>query len=512
MNDFLWGVSTSAYQSEGGYNGKGQPQTNWAKKERQREVERTGLAADFWNRYGEDFARCRALGLNAFRLGIEWSRVQPSLIDAKGNAPPFDYGALDHYVEMLVECRQNGLEPVVTLHHFVHPSWLGTDPWLKADTAEFFCRYVGETIRYVNKSLVERFGHPPIKYYITMNEPNMLVLNTYLGSQFPRGSGQKQGLEICFQAHCEMLIAHVRAYNLIHQLARENGWSEPMVTFNTYCSDIYWSEKILLDLASARERGIRYNQLPDYIFSKIREFETAFIAARIPLHKDIPFLFGAGFKRLSNWLGYKIFKASYFQRFMDEVYQAERDMTFDYIGLDYYDPFAAHLFRHPVWWDHEFRNKSLRSWVMNSVTSKWWDWRVLPAGMRFFCEHYSSDYGHKPVLIAENGMALRRKFDNAKMTIRKDRMTRSHFLEVHVREVMNLIESDVPLIGYLHWSLFDNYEWGSFTPRFGLFPIDYMRGRERLTEDHHHDVPSATYARLVAESKQPSRMSSEPLP
>ena len=38
---------------------------------------RTGAAADFWNRYEEDFARCRAMGLKAFRLSIEWPRVQP---------------------------------------------------------------------------------------------------------------------------------------------------------------------------------------------------------------------------------------------------------------------------------------------------------------------------------------------------------------------------------------------------------------------------------------------------
>jgi beta-glucosidase/6-phospho-beta-glucosidase/beta-galactosidase len=510
MSDFFWGVATSAYQSEGGYNGVGQPQTNWAAKERQREVEVSGLAVDFWNRYVEDFARCRQLGLNAFRLGIEWSRVQPTLTDATGEPPPFDYRALDHYVQMIAACRQYGMEPVVTLHHFVHPSWLGTDPWLNPNIAGHFVRYVEETIGYVNRLLIERFDHPPIKHYITMNEPNMLVLNTYFGNQFPKGSRQKQGLDVCLQAYCEILISHVRAYNSIHRLATENGWPEPMVTFNTYCSDIYWSEKILLDLASVRERGIRYEQLPAYIFAKIQEFETAFIAARIPLQKDIPFLFGAAFKRFSNWLGYKIFKASYFERLVGELYRAEREVTFDYIGLDYYDPFAAHMFRHPVWWDHEFKNKSFRSWLMNSVTSKWWDWRVLPAGMRFFCEHYSRDFGNRPILIAENGMAIRRKFDNGKMTIRKDRMTHSHFLEVHIEEVMHLIESDVPLIGYLHWSLFDNYEWGSFTPRFGLFSIDYMNERERLVEDHHHDRPSETYARLVAKAKAKRERSQEP--
>ena len=82
MSEFLWGVATSAYQSEGGYNGPGQPQTNWAAAERRGDVAESGLGADFWNRYPEDFVRCRGLGLNAFRLGIEWSRIQPTYVDA----------------------------------------------------------------------------------------------------------------------------------------------------------------------------------------------------------------------------------------------------------------------------------------------------------------------------------------------------------------------------------------------------------------------------------------------
>ncbi len=46
----------------------------------------TGRAADFWTRYAEDFRLVRGLGLNSFRLGIEWSRVQPSL--APGESRP----------------------------------------------------------------------------------------------------------------------------------------------------------------------------------------------------------------------------------------------------------------------------------------------------------------------------------------------------------------------------------------------------------------------------------------
>ena len=501
MDEFLWGVATSAYQSEGGFNGAGQPQTNWAAAERRNDVVPVELAADFWNRYPEDFERAEKMGLNAFRLGIEWSRVQPTYVDQPGSAPAFDESALDRYAEMISECRRHGMEPIVTLHHFVHPAWLGADPWLEPGMVEHFCRYVEKTVLYVNRALTDRHGVEPIRYYITVNEPNMLVLNTYFGTQFPGRKHHPTGLRSVAAGCRQMLQAHVKAYNLIHNLAEREGWGTPMVSFNNYCSDLYWSDKIWLDLISVRERGVKPSELRDYVYGKIHEFEKAFAEASIPLHKDIPYFFGDLIKRISNWIGYKTFHAEFFATLVEEIYQAERTSTFDFLCLDYYDPFAAHIFRLPVWWDHEFKNKSLRAWVMSNITSKWWDWRVLPAGLRFFCEYYSKDYGDRPVLLAENGMALRRRTDN-RTTLRRDRMTRSEFLRLHVKEVTRIAQSKIPLLGYLHWSLFDNYEWGSFTPRFGLFSIDYQKGTDRLETDHHGDRPSVTYARLVEAARE----------
>jgi beta-glucosidase len=501
MEDLLWGVATSAYQSEGGYNGPGQPQTNWGEAERRGDVVPVGLAADFWNRYPEDFGRCKTLGLNAFRLGIEWSRVQPTFTGQPGPPPPFNDRALEQYVEMLAECRRNGLEPVVTLHHFVHPAWLGADPWLQPEIIELFGRYIEYTVLHVNRALADRHGLAPVKYYITINEPNMLVLNTYLGTQFPGRKGVGTGFHSVSAATRQILRAHVRAYNLIHDLYEQNGWPAPLVTCNNYCTDLYWSDKIMLDLLCVRERGVRSSQLRDYVYAKIHEFENAFEEARIPLVKDIPYLFGSLTKRLSNWVGYKTFSPDFFSTLVDDIYSAARPITFDYLGLDYYDPFAAHVFRLPVWWDHELKDRNFRAWLMNNITSKWWDWRVLPVGMRFFCEHYSKDYAGRPVLIAENGMALRRRLDN-RITLRRDRMTRSQFLRVHIDEVVRIAKSEVPLIGYLHWSLFDNYEWGSFTPRFGLYSIDYQHGHDRLAEDHLGEQPSLTYAELVESARQ----------
>ena len=496
--EFLWGVATSAYQSEGGYNGPGQPQTNWAEAERRGDVAPLGKAAEFWTRFREDFARCRELGLNAFRLGIEWSRVQPTTDDASSTPPPFDRAALDHYVDIVAECRRAGLEPVVTLHHFVHPAWLGPDAWLKAETATRFVQYVDHCVTYVNEQLVAAHQLPPIRYYITINEPNMLVLNTYLGNQFP--SATAPGLKNLTRAYTHLLVAHISAYNRIHDIYAQRGWESPLVTVNNYCSDVYWSDRVWLDLLALRVKAVGRAAVTGHICDKAREFSTAFRNARIRLHRDVPYYFGALIKRLSNWAGRRFFNAETIAPLLDAIYASPRERLMDYIGLDYYDPFAAHAFRLPVWWDHEFKNRSFHAWMMNSVTSKWWDWRVLPRGLHFFCDNYSHEFG-LPVLIAENGMALRRRPDRGHAQ-RRDRMTRSQFLRLHVHEVTRIRNRGVPLIGYLHWSLFDNYEWGTYTPRFGLFSLDYAAGTDRLAEDHYGDRPAETYARLIAEAHE----------
>jgi 6-phospho-beta-galactosidase len=138
---------------------------------------------------------------------------------------------------------------------------------------------------------------------------------------------------------------------------------------------------------------------------------------------------------------------------------------------------------------------------MNGITSKWWNWRSLPEGLHFFCKYYAQEF-NRPVMIAENGMALRRKPDNSVATHRPDQLKRSEFLEAHLEQVKRLLDEAVPLIGYMHWSLTDNYEWGSYTPRFGLFSIDFEAGTDRIIEDHLGDRPSETYAQCIKSFQQ----------
>jgi 6-phospho-beta-galactosidase len=460
---------------------------------------RTGAATEFWTRYAEDFQRCQGMGLNAFRLGLEWARIQPCSDRQPGSAPAFDHEALDAYADRLAACRRHGLEPLVTLHHFTHPAWLGLDAWLSEATVDHFVEYVRVTVTQINRRLADHYQLPPIHWYITINEPNILVSNTYFSRQFPAGASM--GFAAALRAYNHLLTAHVRAYNCIHDLYESAGWTTPRVSLNTYCSDLYWSEKVIWDLLDLQQHEVKPREIKDYIDNKAKQLEAALRQANLLFRRDLPYQLGRLTHWISNRLGHRLFNLEQFALYLQALEASPRPQVIDYLAIDYYDPFIAHIFRLPLFSDFEFKTKELRAWLMSGITSKWWDWRSLPEGLHFFCQYYSQDLGDRPLLIAENGMALRRKPDNSVATHRPDQLRRSQFLEAHIQQIRRLLQESVPVIGYMHWSLTDNYEWGSYTPRFGLFTIDFTTGSDRLSEDHLGDRPSETYARLVQEVK-----------
>lgn len=492
---FLLGVATSGYQSEGGYNGTGEPQNNWAASEACGRVGRTGRAADFWHRYAGDFELCRGMGLNAFRLSIEWARVQPSTSRAAGHAPAFDDDALAAYAVRIAACRDAGMEPVVTLQHFTHPAWLGTDAWLDDTTPAAFETFVRRTVLAVNRHLIAA-GQSPVRWYVTLNEPNMLVLNTYLNRHFPGSAGG--GLAIGVRAYNRLLAAHVRAYNAIHDIYEAEGWPRPQATMNTFCSDVYWSENLLLDLLCTREEGIAPAELSDHLEARAADLRQAISAAMLPVRSDLLAKAGRLVHRLADHFAARAATAEGFRFLLDEIARAKRPGSLDFLGIDYYDPFLGHIFRPPSFDDLEFPNTSLHGHLMDGLSSKWWDWHMLPEGLSVFCTYYSKAFRGRSVLIAENGMAQRCTLDNRLCSPRRDRITRSEFLREHFRQVAALLDGGVPVLGYLHWSLTDNYEWGSFSPRFGLYRIDYTNDLRRVAVDQCGDCPSDTYRAIAA--------------
>ena len=98
------------------------------------------------------------------------------------------------------------------------------------------------------------------------------------------------------------------------------------------------------------------------------------------------------------------------------------------------------------------------------------DWALYPHGFYEVLTKAARRY-HKPIYVLENGTAD--KADND--------VERQKFLVSHVRELWLAInQSQADVRSYIHWSLFDNFEWAEgFTARFGLVAVDYAKDFQR---------------------------------
>ncbi|MBI4372267.1 MAG: glycoside hydrolase family 1 protein, partial [Candidatus Omnitrophica bacterium] len=163
---FLWGAATSSHQVEGN-----NMNNDWSEWEQNGKVkERSGKACDHWNRFREDFELAKSLHHNAHRFSLEWSRIEPE----EGT---FSDEALSHYRDVIQALKSNGLEPIITLHHFTLPLWLAQKGgWLAKETPEIFARYV--------QNAVETIGDG-VQYWLTLNEPVAYVFKSYLAGEWP---------------------------------------------------------------------------------------------------------------------------------------------------------------------------------------------------------------------------------------------------------------------------------------------------------------------------------------
>jgi beta-glucosidase len=119
------------------------------------------------------------------------------------------------------------------------------------------------------------------------------------------------------------------------------------------------------------------------------------------------------------------------------------------------------------------------------------DWRVTPEAMhwgaRFFHERY-----RLPILVTENGLSCR---DWVSLDGAVHDPQRIDFIARHLRELHRALRSGVPVLGYFHWTLLDNFEWAhGYKHRFGLVHVDFAT-QERIVKDS-----GRWYASVIASS------------
>ena len=341
---FIWGVSSSAFQSEGG-----PVNSNWGLHKSQ---DAYGTSVDFRHRYREDVALAKQLGVNTYRIGIDWARVEPEKgkIDAKEMA---------YYDDLILALKQAGIAPLITLDHFIYPKWVSEQgAWTNPETTTEFVAY--------SRMIAARY-HADVHLWITFNEAAFYI--------FSEKGSRQLSIQDTLLTRDNIVSAHRQVYDVIHQLD-----AKAVVT-----SNIVW--------------------LGDH--------------------------FGSGFLRwFTNWL------------FLDRI-----EDKCDVIAIDYY---AADI-------------------IKTIKLGKHWMWPTEPAGLYRGLKILKAQYPDKPLLIAEIGMAT----EDGKP--RPDGLKREDVLRDTIYWAQRAKADGVNLIGYMVWSLTDNYEWGSYTPRFGLFTVNVLK-------------------------------------
>ena len=226
-HSFLWGVATSSYQVEGGiinndwdYFTRNERIRNrislvtkrnrFYKGVREVTLEPAGYAVRMWEPefYLTDFDNASSLGMNAFRISIEWARIQPE-------RNVWNEHAIDHYKKMISSMRERKLTPIVTLNHLTLPLWISTPPtdfkgkkfqifmphpirdlplgdpkdldpywksmrgWENIETVNMFAKFVERIVTELKDQ---------VDYWVTVNEPVATIIGGgYLAGIFPPG-------------------------------------------------------------------------------------------------------------------------------------------------------------------------------------------------------------------------------------------------------------------------------------------------------------------------------------
>ena len=243
--DFAFGTATAAQQVEGG-----NTNNDYYQWEQQGRTPPAGAADDEYHRYDEDLAIAASLGQNAFRLSIEWSRIEPS-------QGVFSDAEVAHYVAVLTSAHAHGLRTFVTLHHFTNPIWAADQGgWANSAMPSWFADYVAYVVPRVGRL---------VDYWLTVNEPNGEAFTSYLAGATPPGETDVVAMGTVL---ANFLKAHAAAYHLIHdsfpdakvsfadhfRVLDPARWWNPADRLMADVLSDFWNDQLLDSIASGRIR------------------------------------------------------------------------------------------------------------------------------------------------------------------------------------------------------------------------------------------------------------------
>lgn len=423
-DDFLWGTAIAPYQVEGDLHA-----TDWYQWESLCGSRCSGDTADdgpaFLVHFEEDLDAARAMGNNAIRIGIDWSRLFPTEASFPDDPDP---EAVAIYHDIIAAARARDLAVMVTLIHFALPTWIhdmedeaAAPGWEDPAIVERFAAFAGWA--------GAEYGDE-VDLWITLNEPFVNLVGGWVSGDVPPGKALE--IDLALEVGERMIRAHAAGYDALH--AADTGDADG--DGEAARVSIAQHSRIFVPKDPANDRQVRAAETFRYLLNDY-------------------FLNGAVYGDLDR---------NYDGDTDDEGDVAgDPDLAgrMDFIGLNYYGVTMVLETAN----DDSFPIIGIP--LLNDLDNQGFDapksdfgWAIYPAGLRQLLEELRPY--DLPIQITENGVA------DATDALRP------RFLVEHLYEVAGAIDDGIDVEGYYHWALMDNFEWGSgYCPRFGLLRVDF---------------------------------------
>lgn len=459
--NFAWGAGSSSYQIEGATRVDGRGLSVWdmfcARPGTIQAAQTGDVACDHYNRFREDVALFKSVGLKAYRFSIAWPRVLPEGVGMTSAAGLAFY---DRLVDALLE---QGIEPWVTLFHWDFPQDLFCrGGWLNRDSAEWFAEYTSV----ITDRLSDR-----VTKWITLNEPQI-----YLGL----GHGDAihaPGLKLTFKerllATHHSLMAHGRAVQVLRARAKKPA-------------TIGWAPVARVDCPTTETlEAIDVARRSTMSCIKRDSWNNTWFADPVCLGhypEDGLEFFGddAPTPRPGD---------------MDLIRQ-----PLDFFGVNIYSGARVS----PGADGEPVVVPPAAGYAQNTLR-----WAVVPEalywGPRFLWERY-----RLPIVITENGMC---NLDWVDLDGRVRDPQRIDFTRRYLLQLARAHAEGVDVRGYFHWSIMDNFEWAEgYKERFGLIHVDYQTQVRTLKDSAYwyRDVIGSNGASLLPAETSAVQIKSRP--
>lgn len=321
----------------------------------------------------------------------------------------YDQEEINHYKKVLEYCHKQEITPIVTLHHFSSPKWLISNGGWQSENTV-------KSFEKYTEVIVKELGHL-IPYICTINEANMPVqITRIMNDRMKNMSSSKSSdvqvginLEKMQEAMIKLEKESFKAFNI------ENAQSKGFLGATTK-----EAVQVVLNSHVAARKAIKTINPNIQVGLTMSLYDYQAIDGAEDMIKEL-------------W--YEDFHQ--FEKYIKED---------DFFGVQNYTR-KVYDKSGKVEYDENTRLTEMKNEYYPKAL-----YNVLK---------YVSKYVKKPLIVTENGIST------------SNDQERVEFINDTMKYVEQAISENINLIGYMHWSLLDNFEWQlGYSQKFGLIEVD----------------------------------------